>query len=83
MIFYKVAYQYSLRKAIKHVFGVSQTLALCGGNHGIMAVKVAANGTAIEGVCVTSAANRHVICPVRPTLPTVTTSVVKVGELSR
>ena len=25
-----------------------------------------ANGTAIEGVCVTSAANRPVICPVRP-----------------
>ena len=32
----------------------------------VVTVKVAANGTAIEGVCVTSAANRPVICPVRP-----------------
>jgi hypothetical protein len=29
-------------------------------------VPMSTNGTAIEGVCVTSAANRPVICPVRP-----------------
>jgi len=40
------------------VFGVSQTLALCVGNHGNMAHRLTHNGTAVEGVCVTGEASR-------------------------
>ena len=43
-----------------------QNSCLCVGNQDIKPSRLDANGTAIEGVCVTSAANRPVICPVRP-----------------
>jgi hypothetical protein len=34
--------------AKKHVFGVSQTLALCVGNHGIIVGRLTHNGPAIK-----------------------------------
>ena len=40
------------------MFGVSQTLALCIGNHGIMAARLTHNGPAVEGVNVGGAVRR-------------------------
>jgi len=48
------------------VFGVSQTLALCIGNHGIMAARLTHNGTAVVLVNVTWQSIRPWNCPVMP-----------------
>jgi hypothetical protein len=38
-----------------------QTLALRVGSHGIIALRLTHNGTAVEGVCVTGAASRFLV----------------------